>query len=176
MLEIKDATISITLSGVEKKFDLNKIFDIDENDLTKEFTSQASVYAYFATAAAEADYEASIGTADQEASYADADKYYRDTLSHKGEKYTEGVIRSMVLLDADYDNAVQDELLAKYNARVLKAIVNAMEMRAQMLMSVGSHIRHELDMTGMNIRERQYNKTVDDVKDTIRSRKSREEV
>ena len=176
MISVGDTSISIIANGKEKTYDIGKIFDINENDLTKEFTSQATIYAYFATALAQADYDASVANMVTEQTGADADQFYRADLTKKGEKYTEGVIKSMVQQDEEYSGAVQAELTAKYNARVLKAIVSAMEMRAQMLISVGSHIRHELDMTGMNIRERQFNKTVDDVKDTIRSRKSKGEV
>lgn len=173
MIDVSGTTISIVIDGKEKKFDINKIFDIDEEDLTREFTSQATIYAYFATALAKADYDASIATMEEEQTAADADQVYREQLTSKGEKYTEGVIKSMVQQDEEHQEAVKNELAAKYDARLLKAITTALEMRAQMLISVGSHIRHELDMTGMNIRERQFTKTVDDAKEVMRSRKSR---
>lgn len=171
--DIDGTVITIAVNGVEKAFDISKLFAVDENDLVKEFSRQAAVYAYFGVAAAEAEHNAARCDFNVDQEYAQADAAARDELDKDGRKYTEAVVKGMVLTDAQYVEIVERALLAKYDHKVLKAITAAMEQRANMLISMGAFIRHEIDQTGMNIRERSLDKAVDDVKETLKARKAK---
>lgn len=174
MIEIEGASFKIkTVAGMSKSFTVEDIFSVDENDLTKEFMQQPSIYGYFATAMAVAEDNANRAEYRKDQEYAAADDASRKAMDLNGLKYTETVIRGMVLTDEQYAAAVADELQAKYEYKILKAIVNALEQRANMLVSLGSHLRHEENMTGMNIRDRAIDNMSKNVKDVIRAHRGK---
>jgi hypothetical protein len=176
--EISGSVIIVRTLRGSRKFDIGKLFMIDQDNLSNEFATQASMYAFFATATAEADRHFAMQSLlyDQEA--ADADESYRKQLDDAGTKYTEAVIKSMIVRDEDcikVRNAKED---AEYELNILKAIVKAFEQRAMMLQSLGSHLRHEYEMQGMNIREEAAEKVIskatDEVKTAIKRRRQSE--
>jgi len=139
---------------------------------------QAGLYAYFAVQMAYAEYSHAKAIAAKEQEYAAADEAYRDELAKEfavaGKKLTEAVVKAAVIQDEDYQNVLSEEDVAKLNYRLLRTICNALEMRATMLQSVGAHLRHELDMDGMNIRDRHYQSTISDVKKAITNSKQKQ--
>jgi len=150
---------------------LGDIFSIDEAVISEEMTRQAGLYAYFAVQMAHAEYAHARAIVTKDKEYAVADDYYRDELAKDfagtGKKITEAVVKAAIIQDEDYQDAVSEESAAKLSYRLLRTICEALEMRATMLQSVGAHLRHELDMTGMNIRDRKYQSAISDVKKTI---------
>jgi hypothetical protein len=173
--EISGSVITVrTLKG-SKKFDIGKLFNVDQNNLSEEFTTQASMYGFFAILSAEADKIVAMTSllCDQEA--AEADELYRKQLDEEGKKYTEAVIKSLVTRDEEYDKCVKAKYNAEYDLDILKAIVKAFEQRAMMLQSLGSHLRHEYEMQGMNTRMESSEKLAEEstskVKDAIQRRK-----
>jgi hypothetical protein len=169
--EIKGTKITFVIDDKKKSIDVGELFDIDENNLTKEFAHQASLYAYFGNLAAEAEREIGIAAIDKDQEMAILDANLRKKHEVRDEKYTETMIRNEILTNEKYLALMDDEGEAKYDFKVIKSIVSALEMRAQMLISIGSHIRHEMDMEGMNIKDRAFQKSVGDVKETLRSKK-----
>lgn len=173
--EISGSVITVRTLRGPKKFDIGKLFMVDQNNLSNEFASQASMYAFFAVMTAEADRHLAMQSLlyDQEA--ADADESYRKQLDEAGTKYTEAVIKSLIVRDEDCIKVKTAKDDAEYQLNILKAIVKAFEQRAMMLQSLGSHLRHEYDMQGMNIRteeaDRQVKKTTEEVKSAIQRRK-----
>lgn len=141
--------------------------DIDSNNLTQEFSAQASTYAYYALQLAEADYKAGIATSNREQTYANLDKVYRDAFMAAGKKVTETQLTSAVTDDEDYQAAKAAELEAKHKVRVLKAVVDALQMRADMLISLGAQTRSEMGMVGMRTNE--VESTIVNTKDRIQS-------
>lgn len=169
--EISGSVIKVrTMKGI-KTFDIGKLFNVDKDNLSNEFTTQASLYGFFAILAADADRIAAMKGLlyDQEA--AAADEGYRAQLELDGKKFTEAVIKSMVVRDENALKALEAKENADYELAVLKAIVRAFEQRAMMLQSLGSQLRHEYDMQGMNIREQSADKIGKDVKIAIESRR-----
>jgi hypothetical protein len=172
MMEINDTTIIIKdMNGKDKKFDLADIFYIDENTLTEEYSRQAATHAYFTTALAAAEHRAAKLSMRLEQSYADADEYWRKEYDDMGKKYTEAVIKSLVIRDEEYGEIKVNYQDTQYEVDLLKAIVNSMRIRADMLVSLGAHIRQEYEMTGMSIRDREFDKVVDNVKSKIKGKK-----
>ena len=171
--------IEVKYKGVGKKIhtiNLADILEIYEIELTTHFAEQASIFGHFSIQLAEADRLLGIAKMITEQVYAKADAGYRKAYNEAEIKYTEAVIRGEVLLDEDYQNVVKSQHNAKHNVDVLKAIVNALKMKADMLISMGAHLRQEYDMTGMTIREQSMNKAVDNVKEVIKRKKSDKQV
>jgi predicted nucleic acid-binding Zn-ribbon protein len=177
--EISGSIITVRTLRGSKKFDIGKLFMIDQDNLSNEFATQASMYVFFAVATAEADRQLAMKSLlyDQEA--ADADESYRKELDAAGTKYTEAVIKSMIVRDEDCIKVKNEKENAEYELNILKAIVKAFEQRAMMLQSLGSHLRHEYDMQGMNIRDdasaRLSSKVTDEVKTVIKRRRQESE-
>jgi len=161
-----------------KTFDIMKVFGIDEDNLTKEFQSQSAVYAYFSTLAAAAEDRMRKAEFKKEQEYARSDTWYRKEAENNNQKLTEPMVKAKIIMDEDYTQAVEEENTAIYEFKVLKAIVSAMEQRSNMLISLGSHVRHESSMTGMNIRdgrESDIDAAVKGVKSVIQSRRYKTE-
>jgi hypothetical protein len=174
--EISGTKIVINTQQGKKRFDIGKLFIIDENDLTTAFIKQAASYAFFSTLIATAERNVAKRDLMKDQEYAVADEYYRADLTAKGEKYTEAVVKSLILRDSDYASAFEDLEAAKYELNLLKAICKAYEQKGNMLQSLGSHLRSELSMTGMRINEAEVENSVKDVKEVLKKRKQKEEL
>jgi len=158
-------TIQVRDKDKYREFKLKELFSIDENDLTAEFSKQASLYAYFAVLSAKAEFDAGLVGMSKAQEQAKADEAFRAELDREGRKYTEAVIKAMVTTDEECTKLAESELGFELDHNLLKAVCKAMEMRADMLISLGSHLRHELSMGGMNIREKGYEKSIEDVRE-----------
>ena len=173
--EISGSIIVVRTMKGNVKFDIGKLFNIDQDNLSKEFATQASMYGFFAILAAEADRIYAMKTLLCEQEYAAADESYRAQMDLDGKKYTEAVVRSCVVRDEEYSKMLTEKENANYELDIIKAIVRAFEQRSMMLQSLGSHLRHEYEMQGMNIRERDSEtfaeKSVDNVKQAISQRR-----
>jgi len=169
--EIKGTIITVRHQDKNKKFDLASVFAIDENNLIQEYADQAAVYAFFGALAAKADFDAALIGLSKDQEMAKADDSFRAELERDGKKYTEPVIKAMIATDEECVKLSESELSAKYDTKILKAVCTALEMRANMLVSLGSHLRHEMDQMGMNIKRRELDSAVDDAKKAMRSRR-----
>lgn len=165
-----DLDISYKGMGKDKKVQLSEVLEIYEDDLTRHFAEQASIFGYFAIQLAEADRLLSKVKTEADQAYAEADAYYRKQYNELEQKYTETVIRGDVLLDEDYNKVLDRQRLLERNVAILKAIVNALKMKAEMLISMGAHMRQEYDMTGMSIRQQRMDNAVDEVKATLKGK------
>lgn len=150
-------------------FNLMDLFAIDDTNLSHEMAQQASVYGYFTVLATIAEDVASKASFEVSVDEAGADLNYRDSAGEK--KLTEGAIRAMVTSDEKHIQKCEVELLTKYDHKLLKAIVSALDQRASMLVSLGAWMRHEYDQTSMNTKTRQMESAVDNVKAVIQERK-----
>lgn len=170
---IEGLVITVNDRGKYKKYDLGEIFGVDENNLAREFAQQASLYAYFATLQTKAEFDANVVETGLEQEQAAADSEARKRLQADDIKFTEAVIKGMVALDEECAKLQESLLEFRYDAKLLKAICTALEMRANMLVSMGSHIRHEIDQTSMKIREAGYNKSIEDAKKSMAARRKK---
>ncbi len=101
---------------------------------------------------AEAEAQASHSKHLREVAYASAYEYWRETLSKEG-KPTEAMVNAAVTQDEEYLNAKHDEISTEQHYRTLRAISDALRMRADMLISLGAHLRAEQGMTNAHINE-----------------------
>lgn len=127
--------------------------DINQEDLSTEFSKQPSSYARYAVQLAQAERLFGKAAAVREQMYAILDKEYRLAAQLDNKKPTEPQLKALIEMDEDFVAVLEDELNAKYNYKVLKAIVDSWYMRADMLVSLGAHTRHEMDMVGMHIND-----------------------
>lgn len=141
----------VVLNG--KKYNLADFTEIDQEMLSDEFAGQASAYAFVGMLVAEA--EAALNDAKQakDVAYAEADADYRDDWNKRGEKYTEAVIRSAVIMDAEYKIAVDVETAALKSYKILRALHDAMKQRGEMLISLGATLRSEAQFTDLHINQ-----------------------
>jgi hypothetical protein len=160
-------------SGGYKDFDILELFAIDENDLSKEMAQQASTYGFFTVLATMAEDIASKATFQKDIDEAGADLNYRDEYAKNGTKFTEATIRATIMSDEKHIKKCEVELLTRYDFKLLKSIVAALDQRASMLVSLGAWKRHEYDQEGMNIKEHALTESVDAVKTVMSERKAR---
>ena len=159
------------MHGKLRTFKIDDIFNIDETNISKEFAQQASVYAFFATLAALAERKAADADFLKDQEYAQADQACREELDEGSIKYTEAVIKSMVLTDAGYTKRVKNHVIMEYDYKLLKAIAEALKQRADMLISLGAYLRHEMDQTSMNIKRSQVDNAAEEAKRLIKERR-----
>lgn len=141
-----------TITGEEEVLILDKIVPIGD-DLSTEFGRQPSLYAYVAMISAQVEsmwLQAKRQTARVKA---EADKRVRDKARALDEKVTETIVSNRVLMDDEVEEAEETELAYHYQYLLMKAIVASMDQRAQMLISLGAHLRSEAEQTGMLIRD-----------------------
>lgn len=168
-----DGTVVKLFNG--KSIDLIEIFNIDPDDLSEDFSSQAALYAYFSVLQAEAERELAISEFNVDQEYAISDEYWRHYKDKREEKYTEAVIKSLVIRDDSYINSRRTQIQLEYEVSLLKALTKALAQRADMLISLGAMTRQELSMTGMAIKER-YDDVPKEVKTILAQRNKSDQV
>ena len=148
------------------KIDVTAIMAIEAANLSNEFASQASLYAWIANAVAEAESDAARAKHDREVEEAGSYEHWRAVLIQEHGKATEAMVDAQVKLDSDVLDAKVKELDAQRQFRILRALSDALKMRADMLVSMGAHLRAEAGMTGMVSNE--MDKAVNMVKGAIK--------
>lgn len=144
--------MTISLGEEEQTLNLDEIVPISA-DLSDEFSRQPSLYAYVAMLSAQAEAAWAMAKRDAERERADSDQIIREEARAREEKITEGIVSSRVTLDPAVQKAEEEEAEYRYQYLLIKAVVQAMDQRAQMLISLGAHLRAEADMSGMIIRD-----------------------
>lgn len=148
--EIEGTVVSFKQGDKLIKFDIPEVFALDEANLSNDMMSQAALYAFFAAKLAEAEKELAKVEFTLDMEYAKADEDFRLDLDTNNRKYTEAVIKSLITRDESYQKVKNKQIEAQYVVDLLKAIVKALQMRAEMLISLGANMRQEMGMTGMS--------------------------
>lgn len=169
--ELKGTSWTVPDGDKFKTFYLEDLFIIDETSLTKEFANQSALYAYFSALSARLEYNLSLISTAKEQSYAEADEYYRAKARHNDEKTTETQIKSQVIRDEEYSKYCDSEAEARRDYKIVQGILRALEQRANMLVSLGSQIRHEANMDGMYLKDAESYSIAKGLKDVIQRRK-----
>ena len=172
---VSGSIISLLVDGKEQKFDLNDLLTIAEVDISQEMMKQASLYGFVGALLASAEKYMSTCKRNMEVGYAAADQRVRDDLKERGSKMTEAIVKSHIEQSSAYQAYVDDYDDAVFAVKIIKMLASALEMKANMLISLGALLRHEMSMTGMNIKEEVYTekatKEVDKLKETIKQRR-----
>jgi hypothetical protein len=144
--------LAISFGEDEEILKLDEIVPIGQ-DLSDEFSRQPSLYAYVAMIAAQTESMWMEAKQETERVKARTDKQVRQLANATGEKITETMVSNRVILHDDVIAVEEEELSQRLQYMLMKAIVNSMEQRAQMLISLGAHLRAEADQTGMLIKD-----------------------
>jgi hypothetical protein len=159
-LDVMIANETLSIEGTEYRF--AELTGIDETNINHEFTVQASRYAYLAALTAKAEALFNEAKLYREETYAEVELMYRDELAKTEVKTTESMIRSYVTMDEKYSAALHAENQAQRDWKTLRALVDGMKMKSEMLISLASNLRQEYSMTNMHLNE---------TKDIIRQRR-----
>lgn len=173
-LRIINNKLVVDNDGRHQEIDLGDYLNIDDADISQEYIKQAGMYAFLSELLAAADRDLQYADMAKDQAEAESDAYWRDYHDKRGEKYTEGVIKADIKMDEDCIKSQTTFIERQYNVNLLKALVNSMKMKADMLISLGAQRRSEYDMTGMRVNQSQFDSTVNDVKEKMRSRKQRQ--
>jgi len=145
--------ISVDIGEGPFDIDLDAILPISQEDLSGEFTRQASSYAYIAMVAAQTKAIWVDAKRDLEKARASASREVRRSMRLDGIKSTEAVIVEEVEATKAYRTASDYEITCQTQYLTMEAVCRAMEQRAQMLQSLGAHLRSERDQLDMHIIE-----------------------
>lgn len=167
-MSTKDQQENIEVVLGNKKVNILSLLEINESDLASEFAQQAALYGWVGHLTAEAEYRASVAKHKTEIEYASADDNIRFKADVHNEKITEAKVKAAIDLDEQYIEAKEDENRCWKEYKVLRSLSDALKMRADMLISMGAHLRAERDMTGMKINTDKWDKTVEELKNAIR--------
>ena len=151
-MKIELGTIDIDVGDGEVELDLDVIIPIQDN-LSAEFSEQPSMYAYIAMLAARAEACWLTGKRELENAKAQTDQEVRRDLASGGEKFTEAKVAAEIEMRRGYRDAVQYELVVHEQHLIMRALEQTMAQRAQMLISLGAHLRAEAEQTGMLIKD-----------------------
>lgn len=145
-------TIEVALENGVVTLDLDEMVPIGD-DISTEFREQPSLYAYVAMLSADAESLWRESKRLMDEAYAEADKAVRDELLSLDVRITEKKVESEVESRRGYCEAVRYELDCRKQYLIMRALQDSMEMRANMLISLGAHLREEAKQTGMLIME-----------------------
>jgi hypothetical protein len=158
-----------TPEGKNIPIDFIDIFYIHEATIDQDYAQQAAIFAYFSTVQAGMEKALNDVKKEVEELYAEGDLDYRAQMDQEGEKYTEGKVKANILLDEDYSKKRDEQIRLEYDVAFIKAVVNALKMRAEMLVSLGANMRQEYGQTDMRLR--QLDEATKEVKRTLKSRR-----
>ena len=153
---------SIEIDG--ELYPLGDLLGVGE-DIDQEYKEQAALYGFLVTKTVEAEYEYNKASSDTELAYALADSHFRSHFKSMGQKTTESLVKTSIIQDGEYGDALEAELKAKRYYNILKGILRAMEQRSHMLSSLGAHRRAEFEMTNKTIK---YDSSIGDMKKKLR--------
>lgn len=138
-----------------KKTSARELLYVDQTDLVNEFAAQAARYVYFAVLA---DHAGMVWRTMQDVrKQAEAEAFvdYKNDLQYipPGSRVvSDGLANTLVQSDDACIEARKDEVTAQHTYHLMLSLARAFEQRANMLQSMGTHLRHEADMDGMAVR------------------------
>lgn len=137
-----------------KTYTIKEALMVDETNIGEAFATQSGRYFYAAALAGQAEALYNEAKNNCERVYADTELAYRDELATSGVKTTEAMIKAYVVGDKTYIKAQTDENNALRDWKIMKAFADGLRQRGEMLISLGAHMRAEMDMTNMNLKAR----------------------
>ena len=132
---------------VRKFVDLRKIAEdvsIRSSELNSCFVEQSSLFVHYARLSAEAAAQVSAKKLTVETIRAKIDKAIRETAVKDGRKITENAIDQEIALDTTYLKAKMEVIEAEAEEAGVRAIVEGMRHRKDMLIQLGADAREEL--------------------------------
>lgn len=137
-----------------KATNVDELLDIDESNLSNEFAHQAAIYGWISNLVVSAEAKFVEAKQRREEEYAACYVDIRQEFDDNKLKYTESKLDAEIKLEFSYQKAKRAENEAERKHKELKALAEALRMRADMLISMGATIRSEQQMLGMHINDK----------------------
>lgn len=134
----------LTGTDLETAMDIADIVNIDKDNISDEFITQAGKYAWYSTLLAHGRRRKDEAKLSLEVKEAELDAIIRKEANKQGIKITEVAIQKTMYALPEYKEAVDMLIKMKEEEGIIEAVVNALEQRATMLVSYGSLLKHEL--------------------------------
>lgn len=132
----------------------SKDIKIDDSNLVFEFARQASRYAYVGFLVSLADSIVRTNKLMAKRTYSAAYQASRNIFEVQGRKATEKMVEHECVQDSNYMEAEDTLLESQRVLGILKAMEAAYKMRADMLVSLGTRQRVEMEQTGFSMNEK----------------------
>lgn len=163
---IKDLLQDETVKIGNKEVSLLDLFNIQEETVSTDMMQQASLYAHIGMLKVKLEARRNKLKQKRDEIYANLDIAYRDNHKKYDEKFTEKTIESEIKTDEGYIEILERLAIAEEDYAMFEVMTRALEMRANMLQSIGAYLRMEQSMTGMHTNE--YEKTIQAMKNKIK--------
>jgi len=167
--EVNDEMVVLDIEGKLEVLSIPSLFNINEANLTAEMASHSARFARVATLCAMAERYQSFCKQLMEIEYSEADYKIREEHKESGTKFTEPSIKGEVTTDDLYIEKVKSYDDASFTTSLLKRLLDAMKVKADMLISIGAQLRSEMNMTGMNIREYESDTKLNEMKEDLKT-------
>ena len=165
-LTLDDLKVDIKVNGKTRNFDFNKELAINHenpSEFNREMAQQPAKYAWMGILYSLAVKQHGDAKSALKTKYAQLDKKHRKRREEEGVKITESLIEADIERDKEYTDSVVKVLEAELNMNIMRVATDAFEQRKDMLISIGSNLRHEMNQD-INIKKAE-------VRERIRSRK-----
>lgn len=169
--DIVGKIVTLTVDGKEIIFNLDNVLDMSEQTITKDMAVQSATYGYIAMILAKAEKHSNNCKRDKEVAYAATDQKVRTKLLGIGAKFTEAVVKAGIEQDENYQADVDYYDSSVFAVGVLKMLVKSLDMKSNMLISMGAMVRSEMGMTGMHIKTDSYEQNIDNMKENLKKKK-----
>ena len=147
------SSVTIEIGSEKVNLDVDSLTHIDQSNLDDEFAKQASLYAYVAMLLSKAKKLLDDAKTSKELLYAMLDKRIRDSAARTGTRTTEKGIEQEIIRNDEYVVETLAVNEAQHTYDTLKAIVDALQMKSDMLINLGAHLRSESNITNLHIKE-----------------------
>lgn len=127
------------------KLDLNLDLNIDKGKINEELSRQPSMYAWYATLYELAKAKTNRLKQTMEVTHAELDIKYRSEAQKSGQKVTEAYIQSLITVSPAYKESEANYYDSKKEEGMLNVAKTAFEQRKDMLISIATNMRVELD-------------------------------
>ncbi len=134
-------------------FELGEHAPVNKGDLNSEFANHAETFAFYATAFELAKEHEARCKAARDHAYAISDHKVRSAMHEAGMKFTEKMVENATITQDAYKDANEQCMMAARNVGLLKAAVDAMNTKRDMLISLGAMMRAEGN-SGISLNEK----------------------
>lgn len=138
--------VTAKLRALEIESFLVESVEVDPLRIQDHYVSIASQYAYWSHQHAVADRNLKLAKMEEDRTRAALSILHRQRLiANKVAKPTESQVAAEVLMDDEMCEVTRDRIEAEFEEKRLKGVTAALAIKNQSLMSLGAHVRKEMD-------------------------------
>lgn len=119
--------------------------EVDPMLIQDHYTTIASQFAYWSHQYALADKNMKLAKMEEERCHATSAIRHRQVMLDAGLKVTEAQVEAKVVTDPEMIDLAKERIEAEFQRERLRGVVNALSIKNQSLMSLGAHVRKEME-------------------------------